>query len=85
MEIDKVRLFRYFNNEYRTTFQLNDVGDIGAVPFVTGELKQDAYLVYVRDQYGLKLIRDDPRPDVFSKWSFTVIDDKKFSWLMLKI
>ena len=77
------KLFKYFNTEF-ATFDQSQV-DLGQVPVVTGVPKQDAYLVYVRDHYGIALIRDNPDPDVFSKWEITVIDNKKFSWLMLKI
>ena len=83
MEIDTGKLFKYFNTEF-ATFDQYQV-DLEQVSVVTGVLKQDAYLVYVRDHYGVILSRDDPDPDVFSKWSTIVIDDKKFSWLMLKI
>lgn len=85
MEIDKLKLFKYLNNEYNLDFHIDQAGDVGQVPFSTGVLKQDAFLVYVRQQYGIVLTREDVGHDLFSKWDITVIDDKKFSWLMLKI
>lgn len=85
MQIDTLKLFKYLNQEYNSSFSLDQVVDAGQVPVVTGVLKQDAYLVYVREQYGVMLTRNDPNPDMFSKWSTTVIDDKKFSWLALKL
>ena len=85
MEIDKVKLFKYLNQEYNSSFSIDHVDNAGQVPFVTGDLKQDAFLVYVRESYGLVLTRAEPDPTVFSKWNSTVIDDRKFSWLLLKI
>lgn len=85
MEIDKSKLFKYLNQEYNSSFSIDQVVDAGQVPFVTGDLKQDAFLVYVREHYGLVLTREEPDPCVFSKWTSTVIDDKKFTWLALKI
>lgn len=85
MELNTLKLFKYFNQEYASTFSLDDVDNLGQVPCVTGILKQDAFLVHVRNHYGVALIRNEPDPDVFSKWEITVIDSKKFSWLMLKI
>lgn len=80
---DTLKLFKFFNSEFET-FDQSQV-NLGQVPVVTGVLKQDAYLVYVRDHYGIALTREDPDMDVFSKWEITVIDDKKFAWLTLKI
>lgn len=85
MDIDQIKLFKYLNKEYHSSFSIDQVSDSGQVPVVTGELKQDAFLVHVRESYGLALTRTEPDPTVFSKWSSTVIDDKKFAWLVLKL
>lgn len=85
MAADNLQLFKYFNQEYHSTFDIRLVDNTGRVPFVTGDLKQDAFLVYVRDRYGVNLSRREPDPSVFSRWDLTVIDEKKFAWLMLKI
>lgn len=83
MKLDTLKLFRFFNTEF-ATFDQAQV-DLRSVPVVTGVLKQDAYLVYVRNHYGVALYREEANPDIFSKWDITIVDDKKFSWLILKI
>lgn len=84
IEVDKVKLFKYFNQEYNT-FIVDNTIDAGAVPFVTGVFKQDAYLAHARELYGVIITRDNPDLNTPSTWTVNVIDDKKFSWLMLKL
>lgn len=83
MEIgNKLRLFEYLNQEYHSKFDINSVGDVGQVPFCTGDIKQDAYILHVQNHYGLVLSRC---PEILFKWNVEVIDEQKFSWLLLKI
>lgn len=79
---NKLQLFGYLNWEYHSKFDINSVGDPGQVPVYTGDLKQDAFLLYVQDHYGLVLTKD---PENFFTWNVSVIDEQKFTWLLLKI
>ena len=83
MEIsNKFKLFKYLNWEYQSKFDMDSVGDPGQIPFCTGDIKQDAYILHVRNEYGLVLTSC---PKILFKWNVQVIDKQKFTWLLLKI
>jgi hypothetical protein len=74
-------VFRALNNAFSQFDYSRDLVDTGPVPFMTGVLKQDSFVYYAEQNYGVKL---DINPRNLQAWTYKVVNEKQYTFFILR-